>query len=65
MVPPVLKVVPIKVTCTYYHNFRQEFIFLCTKGQIISEQNCGVLNFPKMQQKKPGQIKKIEALYST
>jgi hypothetical protein len=43
-----------------------------TKGQIISEQNCGVLNFPKMQQNiarisalatKMGQIRKIKAHY--
>jgi hypothetical protein len=26
------------------HNY-----YFSTKGQIISEQNCGVLNFPKMQ----------------
>ena len=40
------------------------------KGQIISEQKCGVLNFPKMQRNiarisalasKMGQIKKIKA----
>ena len=40
------------------------------KGQIISEQNCGVLNFPKMKQNiamisalatKMGQIRKIKA----
>ena len=44
------------------------------KGQIISEGNCGVLNFPKKQwnylrisglASKMGQIKKIKALYYT
>ena len=43
-----------------------------TKGQIISEQHCGVLNFPKKQQNyckdfcsapKMGQIRKIKAYY--
>ena len=42
------------------------------KGQKISEQNCGVLNFPKMQRNiarisalasKMGQIEKIKAFY--
>ena len=36
-----------------------------TKGQIISEQNCGVLNFPKRISalaSKMGQIKKMKAL---
>ena len=42
------------------------------KGQIISEQNCGVLNFPKMQRNiarvsalasKMGQIKKIKTFH--
>ena len=40
------------------------------KGHLISEQNCGALNFPKMQRNisrisvlasKMGQIKKIES----
>ena len=43
-----------------------------TKGQIISEQNCDVLNFPKMQRNiarisalatKMGQVRKIKAHY--
>ena len=47
-----------------------EYKLCTTKGQIISEQKCGVLNFPKMQQNiarisalafKMGQIKKIES----
>ena len=41
---------------------------LSAKGQVISEQNCGVLNFPKKQQNsalasKMRQIKKINAHY--
>ena len=40
----------------------------CAKGEIISEQNSGVLNFPKKQQNyalefKMGQIKRIKTLY--
>ena len=52
-----------------------EWIDVCiTKGQIILEQKCGVLNFPKMQRNiarisalasKMGQIKKIKAFYYT
>ena len=47
-------------------------IHVLTKGQIISEENCGVLNFPKKQRNivmisalafKMGQIKKIKVLY--
>ena len=43
-----------------------------TKGQIISEQKCGVLNFPKCNEiiarisalaSKMGQIKKIKAIF--
>jgi hypothetical protein len=49
-----------------------EYKLCTTKGQIISEQKCGVLNFPKMQRNiarisalatKMGQIRKIEAHY--
>ena len=45
-----------------------------TKGQIISEQICGVLDVPKMQQNiarisaiasKMGQTKKIKAIFYT
>ena len=45
-----------------------------SKGQIISEQICGVLDFPNVQQNnarisalasKTGQIAKIKALYYT
>jgi hypothetical protein len=45
-----------------------------SKGQLISEQICGVLNFPKMQQNiaristlasKMGQIKKVKAHLSS
>ena len=44
----------------------------CAKGQLISEQIYGVLNFPKMQRNiarisalasKMGQIKKVKAHY--
>ena len=43
-----------------------------SKGQLISEKVCGVLNFPKMQQKiarisalasEMGQIKKVKSDY--
>jgi hypothetical protein len=49
-----------------------EYKLCTTKGQIISEQKCGVLNFPKMQRNiarisalpsKMGQIKKIKAFH--
>ena len=35
---------------TYYGKSKFGQIMRSYKGQIISEQNCGVLNFPEMQQ---------------
>ena len=58
----------IDFTKEIYQNMPQ----CLSKGQIISEQNCGVLNFPKMQRNiarisalatKMGQIRKIKAYY--
>ena len=48
--------------------------YIVPKGQIISEQNCGVLHFPKSNEiivriialaPKMGQIKKIKAIFYT
>ena len=50
----------------------KNLLFYPSKGQIISEQNYGVLNFPKIQRNiamisalatKMGQIRKIKAHY--
>ena len=37
--------------CVFYLQYEEEYnsVIALTKGQIISEQKCGVLNFPKMQ----------------
>ena len=51
-------------------SYTQLNVYCTTKGQIISEQKCSVLNFPKMNEiiarisalvSKMGKIKKIEA----
>ena len=57
------------------HSFYSRHFFMSryfSEGQLISEQICGVLNFPKMQRNiarisalasKMGQIKKVKAHY--
>ena len=63
------RVVQFKPSC-FTSNRRSKYSTYICKGQIISEQNCGVLSFPKMRQNiamisalatKMGQIRKIKA----